>query len=206
MLGAAIEAFASDKTDWRETETAEIVFRAGRMYTDRVYVSDETMQKMTEARGWNIRDLPDSWRGYNRSMNILYAGESTWPEIIKPDREPDRVEVSTFDPREYWSVPAAPFEPFSNIRVYYINASGQDFFIGIIPGPLFHIGDKWLLDNGIYLLGAADDWIHFYSIDTKAPVQGLDDTQNQYYLQYKVGASGGHMNEQDIIDFLASLP
>lgn len=190
-----------------ETATVEICKRWDRHLTDRVYVSNETMQSMVEARTWPIRELPDVWRDYKRTSNILYGdfAEMHWP-TTEPDRYiPDRYATDgSDDVISYWTMPAAHYANFDHIRVYYENEAGHLFYVALKPMQIAP-GQKdnmtHMLDNGI-LAFSSDDWIHLYALDAYNTFDLGDGKEMS--LTYKMGCSFG-LTIWEMLEFLWDL-
>lgn len=187
-----------------ESEVIQIGGTQTAMIEHSFYSDYETMYKLTAARGWNVRILPEQWKEYRVSAVMLsLRPDSNAPPIIRPDREPDRI-VRDFDNEfSLWDAPARPYvDAFGSIHVYYSNDKEDLFVVTLTPREW--VPNNVEESNGMHLLGL-QDFDHYEAVDQKNPIQPGENGRCKY-LVYRSLTNDASWSKQNFEEFLLSLP
>lgn len=204
LLCGLLFAQAAVASEPLESEMVQVGGNEKGMVTHSVYADYDTLYRLAPALGLTLRELPKAWNGYEliAVMLSLRPGDNP-PAIIRPDREPDRIEMGENGPFSLWNVPAGPFlHAIGAVHVYYAKDM-EDFFALTITTQ------DWVADpvqeaNGMHLIGLNDEQV-YEAIDQLHPASPGEDGQQKYVLYkttiYDEGVTTGAFEE-----LLISLP
>lgn len=195
---------AAAKDSQFESEVVQIGGTQTAMIEHSLYSDCETMYKLTAARGWIVRKLPDVWKGYRiLNVQLSFNLDNNPPLIIRPSREPDRIIRTADNELSLWNVPAKLYtDVFAGVSVYYTNDRDNLFLITFVSR-------NWVPNtieepNGMHVLGV-QDFDYYEAVDQKNPIQAGENGKHEY-LVYKVLTDDEGLSEKDLKEYLLSLP
>lgn len=196
-----------------ESEFVQIGGNDNGMVEHSVYSDYDTMYRLAAALGRSVRELPKEWNGYHlMAVMLSLRPDENPPQIIRPDRAPDRIEMGEEMEFYLWDVPAKPFvDAIGPIHVYYAKDT-DDLFATEYTDDLFVVTITpwdWIPDpveepNGMHLAGF--DSAHAYeAYDQKNPVQPMENGPYKY-LRYSASIYHEGLSVQNFKEFLINLP